>query len=170
MVIMKTKQSFMLIGLMLFFSIIVSSGDKKKEFKIPFEEFVLSNELNVILQVDRFGPIEAVNIGYHASLAREVQRKRGFAHLFEHLRINKSENFRKGNGSKSSMLRAPRMSMVLPARLEKAYSFTFKINQKNETETFATKLDCTMLIGRFRADEHGKGGLRCRRQGVSGLP
>ena len=59
---------------------------------IAFEEFHLDNGLRVIVHEDRKAPIVAVTIWYHVGSKNEVPGKTGFAHLFEHLMFNGSEN------------------------------------------------------------------------------
>ena len=93
---MKNKLSFMFITLMLCINIALFGVEKKKEFKIPYEKYVLANGMNVILHVDRSDPIAAVYVVYHVGSAREVQGKTGFAHLFEHLRFNESQDIPQG--------------------------------------------------------------------------
>jgi zinc protease len=61
---------------------------------IPFEEFRLDNGLRVIVHEDRKAPIVAVNIWYHVGSKDEKPGKTGFAHLFEHLMFQGSENYR----------------------------------------------------------------------------
>jgi zinc protease len=67
-----------------------------KDFKIPHEKYVLPNGLNVILHADRANPIAAVYIVYHVGSSREEEGRTGFAHLFEHLRFNESQNVPQG--------------------------------------------------------------------------
>ncbi|HEY5883203.1 MAG TPA: insulinase family protein, partial [Pyrinomonadaceae bacterium] len=62
---------------------------------IPYERFVLKNGLTVIVHEDRKAPIVAVNVWYHVGSKNEKPGKTGFAHLFEHLMFNGSENFNK---------------------------------------------------------------------------
>jgi len=93
---MKHKLSFTLIAIMLCIGVSVFAGEKKKEFKIPYEKYKLANGLNVILHVDKSDPIAAVYVVYHVGSAREVQGKTGFAHLFEHLRFNESQDIPQG--------------------------------------------------------------------------
>jgi predicted Zn-dependent peptidase len=59
---------------------------------IPFEAFTLPNGLRVIVHTDRKAPIVAVNIWYHVGSKDEPAGRSGFAHLFEHLMFNGSEN------------------------------------------------------------------------------
>jgi len=60
---------------------------------IPYEKFVLDNGLTVIVHEDRKAPVVAVNIWYHVGSKDEKPGKTGFAHLFEHLMYNGSENY-----------------------------------------------------------------------------
>ncbi|RNF83583.1 M16 family metallopeptidase [Montanilutibacter psychrotolerans] len=59
---------------------------------IAHEEFTLPNGLRVIVHTDRKAPIVAVNIWYHVGSKDEPAGRSGFAHLFEHLMFNGSEN------------------------------------------------------------------------------
>ena len=60
---------------------------------IPFEKFVLDNGLTLLVHEDRKAPIVSVNVWYHVGSKNEKPGKTGFAHLFEHLMFNGSENF-----------------------------------------------------------------------------
>ena len=60
---------------------------------IPFQKFVLDNGLTLIVHEDHKAPIVAVNVWYHVGSKNEKPGKTGFAHLFEHLMFNGSENF-----------------------------------------------------------------------------
>ena len=64
------------------------------EVLIPYEEFTLPNGLRVVVHTDRKAPIVAVNIWYHVGSKDEPAGRSGFAHLFEHLMFNGSENHR----------------------------------------------------------------------------
>ncbi|MFV0624040.1 M16 family metallopeptidase [Sphingomonas sp. ac-8] len=59
---------------------------------IPFEKFVMPNGLTVIVHTDRKAPIVAVSTWYDVGSKHEPTGKTGFAHLFEHLMFNGSEN------------------------------------------------------------------------------
>ena len=61
--------------------------------EIAFQEFRLDNGLRVIVHEDRKAPIVAVNIWYHVGSKDEPEGKTGFAHLFEHLMFNGTENY-----------------------------------------------------------------------------
>jgi zinc protease len=63
-----------------------------KAVDIPYESFTLSNGLRVIVHTDRKAPVVAVAVWYHIGSKNEPKGKTGFAHLFEHLMFNGSEN------------------------------------------------------------------------------
>jgi zinc protease len=62
---------------------------------IPFERHVLPNGLRLIIHEDHKAPIVAVNVWYHVGSKNERPGRTGFAHLFEHLMFNGSENYDK---------------------------------------------------------------------------
>ncbi|SIO17283.1 Predicted Zn-dependent peptidase [Parasphingorhabdus marina DSM 22363] len=59
---------------------------------IPYEEFTLDNGLKVLVHTDRKAPIVAVSIWYGVGSKHEPKGKTGYAHLFEHIMFNGSEN------------------------------------------------------------------------------
>ncbi|MBS0010003.1 MAG: insulinase family protein [Bacteroidales bacterium] len=69
-----------------------SSGGEQGELKIDYEKYTLANGLDVILHHDKSDPIVAVAIQYHVGSNREVPGRTGFAHLFEHMMFQQSEN------------------------------------------------------------------------------
>jgi zinc protease len=62
---------------------------------IPYQRFVLSNGLTVLVHEDHKAPIVAVNVWYHVGSKNERPGRTGFAHLFEHLMFNGSEHYDK---------------------------------------------------------------------------
>ena len=60
--------------------------------RIPVETFRLPNGLFVTLSEDHTAPIVAVNLWYHVGSANEREGRTGFAHLFEHMLFQGSEN------------------------------------------------------------------------------
>jgi zinc protease len=64
-----------------------------EDYKIEHEMFTLDNGLTLIVHEDHKAPIVAVNVWYHVGSKNEKTGKTGFAHLFEHLMFNGSENF-----------------------------------------------------------------------------
>lgn len=67
----------------------------QNEIDIPYQKFVLTNGLTLIVHEDHKAPIVAVNVWYHVGSKNEKLGRTGFAHLFEHLMFNGSENFNK---------------------------------------------------------------------------
>ena len=67
-------------------------ADLVKAVNIPYETFTLDNGLRVIVHTDRKAPVVAVSVWYGVGSKNEPQGKTGFAHLFEHLMFNGSEN------------------------------------------------------------------------------
>jgi len=59
---------------------------------IPYAEFKLANGLRVLVHTDRKAPVVAVNVWYHVGSKEEPKGRSGFAHLFEHLMFQGSEN------------------------------------------------------------------------------
>ena len=82
-------KTFLIIGVIATVSCQKKSGD---ELTIPFEKYQLDNGLSVILHEDKSDPIVAVAIYYHVGSNREVPGRTGFAHLFEHMMFQQSEN------------------------------------------------------------------------------
>ncbi len=65
---------------------------KSTSVRIPIETFELNNGLFVTLSEDHSAPIVAVNLWYHVGSANERIGRTGFAHLFEHMLFQGSEN------------------------------------------------------------------------------
>jgi zinc protease len=59
---------------------------------IPYQSFTLDNGLRVIVHEDHKAPVVAVSIWYNVGSKDEPAGRTGFAHLFEHLMFNGSEN------------------------------------------------------------------------------
>ncbi len=60
---------------------------------IPYETFTLANGLRVVVHTDRKAPVVAVGVWYGVGSRDEAPGKTGFAHLFEHLMFNGTENY-----------------------------------------------------------------------------
>lgn len=82
--------SFIVISIML---TAFSYAQSIKNVDIPYTKFILKNGLTLLVHEDHKAPIVAVNIWYHVGSKNERPGKTGFAHLFEHLMFNGSENF-----------------------------------------------------------------------------
>jgi len=74
----------------------IADTEVKSEFKLNYEKFTLKNGLEVVLSVDKSDPIVAVTTIIHAGSNREKPGRTGFAHFFEHMAFNDSENVPRG--------------------------------------------------------------------------
>lgn len=73
-----------------------ASGVVCAQNKIKFTEYDLPNGLHVILHEDHSTPIVAVTVLYHVGSKNEDPQRTGFAHFFEHLMFEGSENIKRG--------------------------------------------------------------------------
>ena len=90
-----------LIGIILIF---LSAGMlRAQEGRIKFTEYDLPNGLHVILHQDNSTPIVAVTILYHVGSKNEVAGRTGFAHFFEHLMFEGSDNIPRGDYDKITL-------------------------------------------------------------------
>ena len=67
---------------------------------VNFERYTLSNGLKVILHEDHSTPIVVVSVMYHVGSKNENPERTGFAHFFEHLLFEGSENVGRGEFDK----------------------------------------------------------------------
>ncbi len=65
--------------------------------QIDFEKYTLDNGLEVILHEDHSDPIVSVAVLFHVGSNREEPGRTGFAHLFEHILFEGSENVPQGS-------------------------------------------------------------------------
>src|SRR6185436_15778374 len=70
-----------------------TAAPKVPKIDIPYQQYTLKNGLTLLVHEDHKAPIAAVNIWYHVGSKNEPAGRSGFAHLFEHLMFNGSENF-----------------------------------------------------------------------------
>ena len=70
----------------------VSCKSNEEGMHIDYEEYTLDNGLKVVLHEDHSDPIVAQAIAFHVGSAREKEGKTGFAHFFEHMLFQRSEN------------------------------------------------------------------------------
>ncbi len=89
------KKTFLL---MLF--AVVSVALSAQMNKVEFQEYTLDNGLHVILHQDKSTPIVAVSIMYHVGSKNEKPDRTGFAHFFEHLLFEGTENIERGEFDK----------------------------------------------------------------------
>ncbi len=64
-----------------------------QDIDINYTEYTLDNGLRLVVHEDHKAPIVAVNVWYHVGSKNEKAGKTGFAHLFEHLMFNGTENY-----------------------------------------------------------------------------
>ncbi|HKM67388.1 MAG TPA: pitrilysin family protein [Candidatus Acidoferrum sp.] len=73
-----------------------SAAPAKREVKIPIQQFKLKNGLRVVLSEDHSSPVYSICISYDVGSRDEKPGHTGFAHLFEHMMFQGSENVGKG--------------------------------------------------------------------------
>src|SRR5690554_6975683 len=64
--------------------------------KVEFEEFTMDNGLHVILHQDKSAPVVVTSVMYHVGSKDENPDRTGFAHFFEHLLFEGTENIGRG--------------------------------------------------------------------------
>lgn len=84
--------------LMLFLIMAFTSSQAQNQIK--FVEYDLPNGLHVILHEDHTTPIVTVSVMYHVGSKDENPNRTGFAHFFEHLLFEGSENIERGEFGK----------------------------------------------------------------------
>ena len=67
-----------------------------KSFDVAFKEFTLKNGLRVILSEDHSAPTYSICVTYNVGSRDERPGRTGFAHLFEHMMFQGSDNVGKG--------------------------------------------------------------------------
>ena len=72
------------------------SAQQKKTYEIDFKEFKLKNGLRVLLAEDHSAPTYSICVTYNVGSRDERPGRTGFAHLFEHMLFQGSENVGKG--------------------------------------------------------------------------
>ncbi len=72
------------------------TGLTAKAQKVEFIEYDLPNGLHVILHDDHHAPVVAVSVMYHVGSKNEEPGRTGFAHFFEHLLFEGSDNIKRG--------------------------------------------------------------------------
>ncbi len=65
--------------------VVLASPAEGQMLDVPVETFTLKNGLRVVVHEDHSAPLAAVNLWYHVGSGREIEGRRGFAHLFEHM-------------------------------------------------------------------------------------
>lgn len=97
MLIKTFKTSILAIGVFSLFTMSCNDNkaitqDESAKLSVDFEKYQLENGLEVILHQDKSDPIVSLAIQYGVGSNREVTGRTGFAHLFEHMLFQESEN------------------------------------------------------------------------------
>ncbi len=86
---MKIKPTALIVATLLFTGLVRAQN-------VKFTEYNLENGLHVILHQDNTNPVVAVTVMYHVGSKNEVAGRTGFAHFFEHLLFEGTENIKRG--------------------------------------------------------------------------
>ena len=95
------KQKFLLLAAPALMLSAITNGQAKlvekitkrgDEIVIPYEKYVLPNGLTLVVHEDHSDPVVHVDVTYHVGSAREEIGKSGFAHFFEHMMFQGSDN------------------------------------------------------------------------------
>ena len=84
------------LGSILWVSLFLMSGTLAKSQTIKFEKYTLPNGLKIILHEDHSAPVVAVTALYHVGSKNEDTARTGFAHFFEHLLFEGTDNIKRG--------------------------------------------------------------------------
>lgn len=98
-------KTFHILGLFALFSLSTTLAQK-----VSFEEYDLDNGLHVILHHDNNAPVVTTSVMYHVGAKDENPEKTGFAHFFEHLLFEGTENIARGDWRKIVSSRGGQMN------------------------------------------------------------
>jgi predicted Zn-dependent peptidase len=85
------KRKFSIPVLAMLFSLLTAGAQE-----VAFEEYDLDNGLHVILHQDNTAPVVTTSVMYHVGGKDRTEGRTGFAHLFEHLLFEGTQNIEKG--------------------------------------------------------------------------
>lgn len=77
------------------FKEVTLSSSIPNNFELPVDRHVLSNGLRILLHKDSSSPVVCVAVYYHVGMRSEPKGRTGFAHLFEHLMFQGSQQLGK---------------------------------------------------------------------------
>jgi zinc protease len=115
---------------LLTFPLMLAATATAQSRAIDFTEFTLDNGLHVILHKDNSTPIVAVGVMYHVGSKDEQPDRRGFAHFFEHLLFEGSENIPRGEFSRH----VERAGGVLNANTSGDRTYYYEVLPSNQLE------------------------------------
>src|SRR5438445_9453029 len=88
-------------SLLLFLTLLIANSLQAQNIKpIKFEEYDLPNGLHVILYPEHSAPVVSVRVHYHVGSKNERADRTGFAHFFEHLMFESTDNIGRGEYGK----------------------------------------------------------------------
>ncbi len=73
-------------------SLVTVHNQLEDSVSVPYKKYQLDNGLTIIVHEDHSDPLVHVDVTYHVGSAREELGKSGFAHFFEHMMFQGSEN------------------------------------------------------------------------------
>ena len=80
----------------IFYLFLMSTAISAQAQKVAYTEYNLKNGLHVILHQDKTAPVVAISVMYHVGSKDEQTNRTGFAHFFEHLLFEGSDNIKRG--------------------------------------------------------------------------
>jgi predicted Zn-dependent peptidase len=98
---------------------------------IQFSEYDLSNGLHVILHRDTTTPVVVISVMYHVGSKNETDDRTGFAHFFEHLLFEGTENINRGDYIKT----VQRLGGTVNANTSNDRTFYYEVFPSNRLET-----------------------------------
>ena len=93
---MKSRSTMLLLSALLIAAPASAQQSAGLDLDLPYREFSLPNGLRVLVHEDPSTPIVSVNVWYHVGSKNERPGRTGFAHLFEHLMFEGSQNVPEG--------------------------------------------------------------------------
>ena len=94
-ILITRKLSYVLMATAALFACSGNKTENASTFKVPVEYYKLKNGLKVILSQDKTAPTVAVAVYYNIGFRIEPKDRTGFAHLFEHMMFQGSQNLGK---------------------------------------------------------------------------
>ena len=83
-----------------FYLLLMATTHSVTAQKVSYTEYKLKNGLHVILHQDKSAPVVATTVMYHVGSKDDPTNRTGFAHFFEHLLFEGSDNIKHGEFSK----------------------------------------------------------------------
>ena len=108
----------------------VLSAQTVKSSNVKFTQYDMPNGMHVILHEDHSTPIVAVTVLYHVGSKNEDPTRTGFAHFFEHLMFEGSDNIKRGEYMKL----VQNSGGVMNANTSFDRTFYFEILPSNQLE------------------------------------